>query len=83
MRTLRQKVRRKCVPLDRNSGSKRQKRKPFVKKCVEHAYPRAEIKLLRSTENGNRNEGRPRGVGSGRGQKCDPLGRKCVENAYP
>ena len=39
-------MRRKCVPLSRKSGSKRQNHVPFIKKCVENAYPRAEIGCL-------------------------------------
>ena len=51
----------------------RQKRAPFVRKCVRNAYPYAESR--------RRIEGRPRGVAVGRGQKCAPFNRKCVENA--
>ena len=52
MRTFRQKVRQKCVPLGGKFGSKRQKGAPFTNKCVENAYPRAEIGLLRSPDLG-------------------------------
>ena len=49
--TLNTKVRQKYVPLSRTSESKRQKRVPFIRKCVENANPRAEntcaVRLLR------------------------------------
>ena len=74
-RTLSAKVRQKRVPLSRKSVSKRQKRIPFINKCVKTAYPLPESR--------RRNEGRPRGVWCGGGQKCEPFIRKCVKNAYP
>ena len=70
MKPLKQKVRRKCNPSNRNKaestsdgGSKmRPLRQKVRRKCDPLRRNRAD-----ST--------------SGGGQKCDPLGRKCVENA--
>ena len=42
--TVRTIMRQKCVPFGRNSMSNMQKWQPFVRKCAENAYPRAEIR---------------------------------------
>ena len=87
MRTLRQKVRRKCAPLGRKSASKplsvwgtrmRQKRIPLARKCVENANPQHENASKVRTLSPKFH---PRDPDERR--KCDPFIKKCVENETP
>ena len=73
--TVRTKMRQTCVPFGRNSMSNMQKWQPFIRKCVENAYPRAEMGVIDPPQTGQ-------GVGFG-GAILNPLSLLLLDFALP